>query len=243
MTKNIEIVLSPALYPYYHKCGTVVLIDVLRCTSTITTALAHGALSAETFGSPQSVFEAKKSDNDYIFVGEQNGIIIPGFDYNNSPVAMTPQNISNRKLAFVTTNGTYMRSLITDAESVYAGCFLNCKALADRLINEFEDVQLICSGGRNKPNIEDSLFAGMLADRLVSSGKFSFNSVSVMMCMLLYNNAKDDLKQYALSHSKYLLDLYNTNMDYRADLDFSFNIDKFGIVPEEEKPYIFVLKK
>ena len=54
---------------------------------------------------------------------------------------------------------------------------------------------------------------------------------------------KDDLKQYALSHSKYLLDLYNTNMDYRADLDFSFNIDKFGIVPEEENPYIFVLKK
>jgi len=241
VTKNIDIVLAPALYPFQKKSGTVVLIDVLRFTSTMTTALANGALCAETFADPETALKEKSKDYDYKFVGEQSGNFIEGFHFNNSPVAMTNENVGGRKLAFVTTNGTYMRSHIEHYERIYAGCFLNGKALTNRLLDEYDDVQLVCSGFHNKPSIEDTLFAGMVADKLLKSGKYTYNDDIVPMCRMLYKVAKVDIKKFVLKHSRTLWRIYNENPNYHADLDYAFRYNIYDVVPEEEEPYKFVV--
>ncbi len=242
MTKNIDIVLSPALYPFQKKSGhTIVLIDVLRFTSTMTTALANGAVYAETFADVDAALQARGNDYSYKLVGEKGGAFIEGFNFNNSPVAMTHQNIGGRKLGFVTTNGTYMRSLMDNDQKIYAGCFLNGKALINRLLEEDCDVQLVCSGCHNKPAVEDTLFAGMVADKLLKSNKYRYWEDVVPMCRMLYRTAKQDLKKYALRHSLVLRSRYNEYINYRDDLDFSFRQNIFDVVPEEEEPYKFVV--
>lgn len=241
MTRNIDIVACPALYQYHRKGGTVVLIDVLRFTSTLTTALANGALWAETYADADKALTLK--DEGYITIGEHHGFIIEGFHYNNSPVSMTPENIGGRKLAFVTTNGTYTRSLIDTYDAVYAGCFLNGNALVNRLLEEQNDVQIVCAGHREKIGTDDLLVAGMIADRLLKSGKYTYDEDAVSMAQTLYNVAKDDLKPFLINQVPWFEPLFEENPHYKEDFDFALRHDVYNIVPEEESPYKFVLKQ
>lgn len=240
VTRNIDIVPAPPLYQYHAKGGTVVLIDVLRFTSTLTTALANGALWAETFADPEKALA--KRDEGYIVAGEKNGIVLDGFLYNNSPVSMTRENIGGRKLAFVTTNGTYMRSLIEEYDAIYAGCFLNVSALTDRLLQGDNDIQLVCSGTQNRLSTDDFVFAGMVADRLLKTGQFVYNNDSVALARTLYQCAKDDIKTFILNHSPRTRPFCKTHEHYRNDLEFAMQVDMYDAVPEEESPFKFVLK-
>ncbi len=241
VTRNIDIVPAPPLYAHHAKGGTVVLIDVLRFTSTLTTALANGALWAETFADPAEALA--KLDEGYIVAGEKNGLVLDGFHYNNSPVSMNRENVGGRKLAFVTTNGTYMRSMIEEYDEIVAGCFLNVSALTERLMQGENDVQLVCSGSRNRLATDDFVFAGMLADRLLQTGRFEYNNDSVPMARTLYHCAKNDLKTFILDHSPKTKPFCETHEHYRNDLDFAMQVDLYDAVPEEESPFKFVLKK
>lgn len=241
MTKNIDIVAAPALYPYHSKGGTIVLIDVLRFTSTLTTALANGALWAEAYPDVESVLKLKNEG--YIIAGEKNGLFIEGFDYNNSPVAMTRENISGQKLAFVTTNGTYMRSLIEDYDAIYAGCFLNGEAVVNRLLAEEHDVQLVCSGRRRKIALEDLMFAGMVSEKLLASGKFSYTEDIIPIAIATYQSGKNDIKSFIYNSIPVLKSFTAKYKHYSKDFDFCFNRDIFDIVPEEISPLKFAVNK
>ncbi|MBO4371937.1 MAG: 2-phosphosulfolactate phosphatase [Bacteroidales bacterium] len=241
MTKNIDIVAAPALYPYHRKGGTIVLIDVLRFTSTLTTALANGALWAEAYPDTETVFKLKKEG--YIIAGEKNGLFIQGFDYNNSPVSMTRENIEGQKLAFVTTNGTYMRSLIEEYDAVYAGCFLNGKAMINRLIEEEHDVQLVCSGRQRKIALEDLMFAGMVAEKLLESGKFSYTNDIIPIAIATYQSGKKDIKSFIQNNLPDIQAMLAKFKHYSKDFEFCFNYDMFDVVPEEITPLKFVVKR
>jgi len=218
-----------------------VLIDVFRFTSTLTTALANGALWAETFADAQKAIA--KRDEGYVVAGEHLGAVLEGFDYNNSPVSMTRENIGGRKVAFVTTNGTYMRSLIDTYDAIYAGCFLNISALAEKILQGDSDVQLVCSGSRNRLATDDFVFAGMLADRLLQTGQFEYINDSVPMARTLYHCAKNDIKTFILDHSPKTRPFCETHEHYRNDVEFLMQVDLFDAVPVEEEPFKFVLKK
>lgn len=241
MTRNIDIVAAPPLYEHHPQGGSVVLVDVLRFTSTLTTALANGALWAETFADADQAI-AKKEEG-YIVAGEHKGIKINGFDYNNSPVSMTRENISGKKLAFVTSNGTFMRSLIKTSDAIYAGCFLNARALVQRLIDEGNDVQLVCSGAEQRIAIEDFVFAGMVANELVESQKFSYEFDAVSLAISTYRLAKDNVEAFVLSHTPRIRTACSKFIHYKADLHFSFQHDLFDVVPEEVSPFKFVIKQ
>ncbi len=217
------------------------LIDVFRFTSTLTTALANGALWAETFADAQKAIA--KRDEGYVVAGEHLGAVLEGFDYNNSPVSMTRENIGGRKVAFVTTNGTYMRSLIDTYDAIYAGCFLNVSALAEKILQGDSDVQLVCSGSRNRLATDDFVFAGMLADKLLQTGQFEYINDSVPMARTLYHCAKNDIKTFILDHSPKTKPFCETHEHYRNDVEFLMQVDLFDAVPVEEEPFKFVLKK
>ncbi|MBQ5541184.1 MAG: 2-phosphosulfolactate phosphatase, partial [Bacteroidales bacterium] len=197
MTPDIDIVFAPDLYRYHKKHFNIVLIDVLRFTSSLTTALANGALSVETFADEDTPLKLKKEQN-YIICGEYKGEQLDGYDFNNSPVDMTKENVGGRKLAFCTTNGTYTRSVIYDYDRILAGSFLNFSALTERLKNDNKPVTLVCSGSARKPAVEDLIFAGKVADFLTLNCGFSFSEDSAGIAINLYKMSKNRIKDFVL---------------------------------------------
>lgn len=242
MATNIEIVLAPSLYQFHSQGGNVVLIDVARFTSTMITALANGAVSAEVYPDTEIPLRLKR-EHGYLLVGETKGLDIEGFDFNNSPVAMTPENVSGRKLAFSTSNGTYTRSVIDNYDAIYAGGFINAKALVDRLIAENRNVKLVCSGRSRNIAIEDMIFAGYVAERLSADGGFTYNDDSVPASMLMWQMARENPLDFVLRMSPSVNYSYGKRPHYRADIDTVFLMDTYDVVPEEIAPLKFVVKR
>ncbi len=239
MTHNIETVLAPDLFKFHNKYPNVVLIDVARFTTTMVTALANGALCVETYPDTETPLRLKREQG-YLIAGEVRGNDIEGFDFNNSPLAMTRGNVAGRHLAFCTSNGTYARSIVTDYEGVFAASFLNSSAVCRRLISEDKPVTLLCSGRSRKPAIEDMLLAGQMAGKLVASGKFQSKDESTNMAMRLYEMAKNDIKTFVLDMYPSMADFARKYPSFGRDIDFAFgNQDIYDIVPKETEAFKF----
>ncbi len=101
--------------------------------------------------------------------GERGGRLIPGFDLGNSPAEYTPDRVASRTLVFTTSNGTRAMARCVGAARVLIGCFVNRKALVDRLRDE-NQVEIVCAGTDGEVSWEDTLFAGALVDRLSQIG-------------------------------------------------------------------------
>ena len=192
-------VLSPALLDLYDlDNATVVIIDVLRATSTIATALYNGANCVMPVDSVEKCIELGKSVNG-ITAGERDGKVIEGLQHGNSPFEYYREFIENKILVLTTTNGTkllYM-ALERGAKTIVTGSFANLSAVVDYLIAQKQNVILACAAWKNKVNMEDTLFAGAIIDKV--KNHFSIDCDSSAIAESLYNEAKDDLFGYIKS--------------------------------------------
>ncbi|MBI2825283.1 MAG: 2-phosphosulfolactate phosphatase [Planctomycetia bacterium] len=149
--------------------GTVVVIDVLRATTTITTALAAGAsrvIPCREVDEARRVAAALPS-GEVLLGGERGGLPIEGFDLGNSPSDYTPDRIAGRTLVFTTTNGTRALERCRQAKRVLLGAFVNLRAVA-RCLRSTDHVRLLCAGTEGEITREDVLAAGAIAHRLVT---------------------------------------------------------------------------
>ena len=151
--------------------GTVVVIDVLRASTTIVHALAAGARQVIPC---VGVEEARRIAADFspgeaVLGGERNGLRIDGFDLGNSPSEYTPQTVGGRTLVFTTTNGTQAMAVCRKADRVLIGAFVNAQAVCDGLAGQ-QRIHLLCSGTRGEVGRDDVLLAGLLVDRLQRRG-------------------------------------------------------------------------
>lgn len=193
-------VLSPALLNLYDvENAVVVVIDVLRATSTIPTALYNGATCVMPVDSVERCIELGKSTNG-ITAGEREGKVIEGLQHGNSPFEYYPEFIKNKVLVLTTTNGTKLLHMALErgAGNIVTGSFANLSAVVDYLLCQKQNVILACAAWKNKINIEDTLFAGAIIDKV--SEHFDINCDSSAMAHSLYNEAKDDL--YAFVKNK-----------------------------------------
>lgn len=150
--------------------GTVVIIDQLRASTTICAALAAGATRVVTVLEPEHAAEikAKAAPNAVVTGGERGGLLIPGFDLDNSPRAYTPERVDGKIIAFTTTNGTRAVEHAARAERIVIGCLGNLSALAEELRGDARPVHVLCAGTRGRITLEDVLCAGAMTDRLSS---------------------------------------------------------------------------
>ena len=189
-------VLSPALLDLYPvEKSIVVIIDVLRATSTIATALYNGAKAIIPVDSVAECIRIGKQI-DSITAGERDGQIAEGLEYGNSPFEYPKEFISGKTLVLTTTNGTKLlhMALAENAKGIITGSFPNLSAVCDFLIAQNQNVILGCAAWKNRVNIEDTLFAGAVIDRI---GKhFYINCDSSQMAATMYNDAKDDLFEF-----------------------------------------------
>ncbi len=144
--------------------GVVVMIDVLRASTTITTALAAGAVEVFPLGeveqSQQKAAALRQTlDRPPVLGGERGGLPIDGFDLGNSPSEYTAQSVGARTVIFTTTNGTQALLICGAAKRVLIGSFVNFSAVLRQLTGELP-IHLLCAGTRGRITREDVLFAG-----------------------------------------------------------------------------------
>lgn len=179
MKPSIEVCLSPLLIEDFSLSGKiVVVIDVFRATSTIAQALNNGAKFVFPVKEVNTAIEFGKQFNCKI-AGERNGQKIDGFDFGNSPLALTSSVVKGEKLVLTTTNGTQCIAASEEADDIICGSFVNEQAIVDFLNKEKKDTVLFCSGWKGKINIEDSLFAGSLLNEV--KDEFNFEGDSELM--------------------------------------------------------------
>jgi 2-phosphosulfolactate phosphatase len=190
---TIDVVLSPPeidLLPQRDLSASIaVVFDVLRATSTMITALAHGAAGIRPVRTIEEAFALKETFPTALLGGERHGDRIEGFDLGNSPLEYG-ENVRGREIISTTTNGTVALRAVEHAASTLAGSLLNIGAVAEHLASQSaKEILLVCAGTFREAALEDILAAGMLIS-LLPGGRLSD---SAQVALSLYNQNKADL--------------------------------------------------
>src|SRR4051812_5447526 len=176
---QIETCFNPISYSLFHqKDNVVVMIDILRASSAITTAFYHGVAKMIPVSGIDEAQAYKK--NGYIVAAERNAEIVEGFDMGNSPFSYMGPRLKGKTIVITTTNGTLALEASRDAYKTVIGSFLNMQALTSYLAKHRKNVLFLCAGWKNKFNLEDSLFAGAVAEALTDHYNFETSCDSTL---------------------------------------------------------------
>jgi len=209
--------LSPALLHLYDLSNSVVvIIDVFRATSTIAAVLYNGARCVIPVDSVPKAIEISKNIGG-IAAGERDGQIAEGLQHGNSPLEYTREFIENQTLVLTTTNGTRLLHMALEkgADNIISGSFPNLSAVCDFLIAEKKNVVLGCAGWKDRFNLEDTLFAGAVINRVKEN--FTIHCDSSLMAETMYIKNKGNLLKFVpqLTHYHRLVERFGLIEDIR----------------------------
>lgn len=174
MPTDIHVHLLPDHFtPDQLRGGTVVIVDILRASTTILTALNSGASLVRPCLSVEDAMAHRNKDAAILLGGERGGRKIDGFDLSNSPADYDRSTVDGRTIAFTTTNGTRALLHSVEADQILIGAFVNVDRLATALEPQTQPLHIVCAGTNGEVTGEDALFAGCLIDRLLNLTKTS----------------------------------------------------------------------
>jgi len=237
MSPTLNVHLLPALTsPEALRDATVVVIDVLRATTTITHALAAGAEAVIPCGDIDRARElaAQLPGDSVCLGGERQGVKIEGFDLGNSPAEYSAEIVAGKTVVFTTTNGTQAMEFCREATRVFIGAFVNLAATC-ALLREASDVHLLCSGTQKKVTREDVLLAGALAGELEGNENTSWTmNDQARLAVNAWHDVESRLDQISLAQQ--LRDSQGgrnvTALGLKADIDAAAELDQFDLVGE-----------
>jgi 2-phosphosulfolactate phosphatase len=220
--------------------GIAVVIDVLRASTTMITALANGAVRVIPVA---DVDEARRMvvglEPPVLLGGERGGVRIPGFDLGNSPLEYVPARVAGRTLVITTTNGTAALHACRDAREILVGAIVNRAVVADALrrlatVGGRDDVHLVCAGTDGLVSAEDVLAAGALLDAASAAGAADVLDDAALAALAFYRRVTaSPVPQEALvaefRRSPGGSNLVDLGME--ADLPVAAAIDSLTVVP------------
>lgn len=150
--------------------GTAVIIDILRASTTMITALYNGALQVVPCGTPDAARRVRDElDRDSVLLGgERGGVLIDGFDCGNSPREYPAERVAGKTIAFTTTNGTHALLQAAAANTILIGAFVNRRSIVNQLHADHLPIHLVCAGTDGEITGEDVLFAGSIVASLLN---------------------------------------------------------------------------
>ncbi len=229
MSKNptVEVCFSPRLYNHKLTKGSfiTVVVDILRATTSICAAFDHGVKEIIPVSGLE---EARAMKGEGYFVAcERNGEVLDFADIGNSASDFIRDDIVGQSVVFSTTNGTKTINMARDADEVLIGSFVNFSSLTDYLISKNENVVVFCAAWKNLFNLEDSVFAGAVAERLLDHG-FSTQCDSAYGAIDMWQKAQDDLKKYLSksSHRNRLKHLVS-----EEDFNYTVTLNSTSVIP------------
>jgi 2-phosphosulfolactate phosphatase len=237
MNRTLEVILSPALLPYHDVKGkSVYVIDVLRATTSICVAFQSGVKRILPVATPEECLVFK--DFDFLCAAERNAIKLQGFDMGNSPFEFQNPLLAGRSIAFTTTNGTRSIKLAREmqAADIYIAAFLNLKTVAAHIQSHDKSVILLCSGWKDKANMEDTLLAGAIVS-LTNSYFQSACDVSILSSQLYQFNEKNLLEMVRQSSHAKRFALLDAHHD---DVAFCLQHNLLDLLPRMQGEYLVV---
>lgn len=221
--------LSPALLHLYDLSNSVVvIIDVFRATSTIASALHNGAKCVIPVDSVPKAIEISRNI-DGIAAGERDGQIAEGLSHGNSPLEYGRDFIGGKTLVLTTTNGTRLLQMALErgADTIISGSFPNLSSVCEFLVAENKNVVLGCAGWKDRFNLEDTLFAGAVINRIKKH--FEIHCDSSLMAETMYIKHKNNLLGFApkLTHYHRLVERFGLI----EDIKFCLTEDVANVLP------------
>ena len=225
---KIQVCHNPSSYSLFKSDNAiVVVIDILRATSAMVTAIEYGITSIIPVA---SVEEAKEYQaKGFLAAAERDGKVVEGFTIGNSPFCYMEESMKGREVVISTTNGTQAINVAhEDAHEIIIGSFLNLTAVVEYLKRKNKDVLFLCAGWKNKFNLEDTLFAGAAAQLLLEDTNFETECDSTIGAVHLFSIAQSNIFSFLenSSHRKRL-----KRLDLEADIEFCLCLNKYNVVP------------
>ncbi len=210
----------------------VVVIDVLRATSVMITALANGStkvVPAAEIEDAMSIYQ-KMPRESAVLGGEREMNAISGFHLGNSPLEYTKENVGGKMTILATTNGTRAIQRAKKAQELYIGAMLNGTALAQKIVESKRDTTILCAGTNEKYSLDDILAMGYIISRIrkqMPGQKLKMDDLC-RSGLFLYDSKKLHLME-ALKDSKHYRALMAAG--YYADIEYCMRPDVYDLVP------------
>ena len=219
-----------------------IVIDALRCSSTIITAITNDVREVIPVETLDEAFKLRSNDSNIILVGERKGQKIDGFDLDNSPLEFITNEFRGKRIVITTTNGTSAIKQVEKCPMVLIGAFMNSNEVSKKaliLAKKYQTGITILLAGRNHNFfLEDFLCAGLL------SSKFKYANANLsdhaLASMLSWERAECNIREI-VKNSQHGRDLIEIGLE--KDVDFCLNIDAFSVVPYLERNSIKIFSK
>ncbi len=229
---KLEVLFTPSELPTTLNDRTVVVIDVLRATSTMVEALANGAKNIFAVATTDEAVKIAQGigRDQTLLAGERNCVRIEGFDLGNSPLEMTPQTVGGRQLIMTTTNGTAALAAVASARKVLIASLLNVDAVAREMARIEGGITLVCAGRERRFALEDAICAGALALRLyrVLGQRRSWSDAAVAAAQL----ARRYLPAIERTLRRVAAGRQLRELGFAGDVEFCARMDVHDIVPK-----------
>lgn len=234
-TLTVETCFSPRLYDYKltRENFVVVIVDILRATTSICAAFDHGVSRIIPVAGVEKAREYK--DKGYLVACERDGKVLDFADVGNSPSDFLDDSFRGKTIAYSTTNGTRAINLAADADRIAIGSFANISSLTDWLSHQEKNIVILCAAWKNLFNLEDSVFAGALAESMLKKENYRTECDSVKASLDLWSVAKKDLSDY-LSRSSHR----NRLKHLVSETDFQYTVtpDSTSVIPLFRNGYL-----
>ena len=213
------------------KDKNIVIIDVLRASTTIITALHHGAKEIIPVSTVENAVKISGSlfGDVTLRAGERNAKMIEGFNLGNSPLEYTEEVVKGKSIILMTTNGSVAIVKGKHAQHLVVAGFVNMRPVV-QFIGELEsDFMIICAGKENHFCLEDAVCAGRIINELEKNYKSDFilDDAAVAASTLDKTFGKNILKMLkSAEHGQYL-----TSIGFGDDLKVCSEIDSMDALP------------
>ena len=157
---------------------TVLVVDVLRASTTMIAALGNGCAAITPVGDAMEARRLARAHgaNGALVAGERHGEPIAGFDCGNSPLEFTQDRVGGKTVFFTTSNGTRALLAAREAHAIGVAALVNLTAAADWAVGEGRDVVVLCAGERGAPSLEDHVCAWLLVERMTTAAPAAASS-------------------------------------------------------------------
>lgn len=230
---HCDVSLTPSEIPTPLRDTVVVVMDVLRATTTIAYALQNGADSVIPCEEPDDALAVRErlGAHRVVLGGERDSVRIPGFDFDNSPLSYTRDTVHGKTVAFTTTNGTraLRRAMQASPHAIVCGAFANLSAVVQYLLKtDAPNVLLACAGSEESIALEDLLLAGAIAGRLSEAVGGVDLSDGCKAALFAYRSAEKELRLCIGSghHAKTLV-----SCGFAGDIELAARVDSVMVVP------------
>ncbi|PKP02013.1 MAG: 2-phosphosulfolactate phosphatase [Bacteroidetes bacterium HGW-Bacteroidetes-6] len=224
---TIEVCFTPALYQHIltEPPFTVAVVDILRATTSICSAFQNHVKEIIPVATTEEAMEYKNQG--FLIAAERNGIKLDFADFGNSPDNFMTEQVRGRSIVYSTTNGTQTIKMVNNGCPVVIASFINLTATAEFIASQNQNAVILCAGWKQKFNLEDSLFAGALSQKLLELG-MGMNCDSAQASLDLWNAARENPIAY-IQKAMHRERLKKLNLD--SILEYCFTPDQTDVVP------------